>query len=292
MNYESLKEKSSHGSALFPLHVYTHIDKYGNYSVNSHWHKEMEIVYIEEGEFELIVNMNSFKLSKGQCICINSGEIHSIDSIGDNTSIHHAIVFDPSILSSSQYDYCQINYIDPLLKGIIKFPTTIDEESKFGAQFINEVLDLINCYKSKKTGYHLSTKSYFFKILCLLVEENKLINNDGFISKSKDYKLELIKKVFKYINENYSNKIYIEDLASQVNMNTQYFCRFFKSVTGKTPVDYINHHRIENAAKMLVTSDNKIMDICFSVGFDNFSYFIKTFKQHKGCTPSQYRKSY
>ena len=50
-----------------------------------------------------------------------------------------------------------------------------------------------------------------------------------------------------YIDKNYLNKIYIEDLAKEVNMNSQYFCRFFKSVIGKTPIDYLNNYRIEKS---------------------------------------------
>ena len=75
-------------------------------------------------------------------------------------------------------------------------------------------------------------------------------------------------------------------------MNSQYFCRFFKSVIGKTPIDYINNYRIEKSVELLVTTNDKILNICYSVGFDNFSYFIKTFKKIKNCTPSEYRTTY
>ena len=88
-----------------------------------------------------------------------------------------------------------------------------------------------------------------------------------------------------------SNKIYIEDLALEANMNVQYFCRFFKSVIGKTPVEYINSYRIEKATELLQTETLSISNIALSVGIDNFSYFVKQFKKYKNCTPSQYRKS-
>lgn len=72
---------------------------------------------------------------------------------------------------------------------------------------------------------------------------------------SKDYKLHVLKQVVTYIQEHYSEKIYIQELADEVNMNPQYFCRFFKSMTGKKPTDYINHHRIEKAINLLLTTD-------------------------------------
>jgi len=88
-----------------------------------------------------------------------------------------------------------------------------------------------------------------------------------------------------------ASKIYIEDLALEANMNVQYFCRFFKSVIGKTPVEYINSYRIEKATELLQTETLSISNIALSVGIDNFSYFVKQFKKYKNCTPSQYRKS-
>ena len=118
-----------------------------------------------------------------------------------------------------------------------------------------------------------------------------LLNKKNIKSIKKDYKIDLIKKILNYIHENYNDKIYIEDLALEANMNVKYFCRFFKSVIGKTPVEYINSYRIEKATELLQTETLSISNIALSVGIDNFSYFVKQFKKYKNCTPSQYRKS-
>ena len=77
----SLKEQLNHGDYLFPIHVYTHVNNSTTYYVNSHWHDEIEIIYIEEGSFEIIINMDTYKLKKGDFIFINKGDIHSIKSI-------------------------------------------------------------------------------------------------------------------------------------------------------------------------------------------------------------------
>lgn len=291
MNYENLKEQSAHGNTLFPLHVYTHLDKTGHYSVNSHWHQEFEIIYVEKGEFKLMIDMNSVTLKSGQCLCINSGEVHSMEDASTTESIHHAIVFDLSFLNTVEYDYCQLHYIEPLLSQKLKLPLYLDTESKSGQKLITEIIDLIDCYRSKSLGYQLNIKGSLLKILSYLAAENQFLKIEEGPSNSKDYKLHVLKQVVTYIQEHYSEKIYIQQLADEVNMNSQYFCRFFKSMTGKTPTDYINHHRIEKAIHLLSTTDQKIIDISLSVGFDNFSYFIKTFKNYKHCTPSEYRRS-
>ena len=129
-----------------------------------------------------------------------------------------------------------------------------------------------------------------YKILSYLVENNSFIASNT-IEKNLDYKLQLLKKSVTYIHQNYQQKIYIKDLAHEVNMNSQYFCRFFKSMTGKTPVDFINTHRIEEATLLLSSTDLNITDISLKVGIDNFSYFNKLFRHYKNCTPSEYRKN-
>jgi AraC-like DNA-binding protein len=62
-------------------------------------------------------------------------------------------------------------------------------------------------------------------------------------------------------------------------------------MTTKTPVEYLNTYRIERASGMLLNSGKSVTDIAFSCGFNDLSYFIKTFKSIKGITPAKFRKS-
>ena len=71
-------------------------------------------------------------------------------------------------------------------------------------------------------------------------------------------------------------------------MTPKYFCRFFLEMTHRTPIDYLNYQRIEHACYQLVTTDASITDIAYSCGFNDLSYFIKTFKKYKGITPGKY----
>lgn len=82
----------------------------------------------------------------------------------------------------------------------------------------------------------------------------------------------------------------MEEIADAAGLNVQYFCRYFKKNTGKTVTEYINEIRINHAAKMLLESEDKIIDIAGQCGYDNVGYFIKRFRQCKGITPSDYRK--
>lgn len=285
-----LKEKSLHGDSLFPFQHYRHFNKDGNYSVNSHWHNEFEIIYVEKGEFKILKDSHPINTKAGELLFINSGEIHSIEDISNSESIHHAIVFHSNFINTSNLDYCSINILEPLIKQKIKLPSTINDDSIQNSKIINEIIDIIDCYTSRTPGYQLTIKGSLYKILSYLSENNSFITSST-IEKNLDYKLQLLKKSVTYIHQNYQKKIYINDLAHEVNMNPQYFCRFFKSMTGKTPVDFINTHRIEEASLLLSSTDLNITDISLKVGIDNFSYFNKLFRHYKNCTPSEYRKN-
>lgn len=102
--------------------------------------------------------------------------------------------------------------------------------------------------------------------------------------------VENLKKVLQYIGEHYSSPIRLSELAELVNMNEQYFCRYFKKNIGKTITEYINVIRVEKAATALAETEDKIIDIASACGFDNTGYFIRRFKKEKGMTPSEYRK--
>ena len=84
----------------------------------------------------------------------------------------------------------------------------------------------------------------------------------------------------------------MQDLASQVNMNDQYFCRFFKRSIGKTPIDYINDYRLNKVIRLLETGDAPVTEICLECGFNNMGNFQRLFKRKTGITPLQYRKLY
>ena len=110
--------------------------------------------------------------------------------------------------------------------------------------------------------------------------------------RTESQKITAIKTVLSYITDHYPEKLYVQDLASQVNMNEQYFCRFFKRSIGKTPIDYINDYRLNKVIRLLETGDAQITEICLECGFNNMGNFQRLFKRKTGITPLQYRKLY
>jgi len=93
-----------------------------------------------------------------------------------------------------------------------------------------------------------------------------------------------------YIKENYKDKIYIRDLAEVVNMNEQYFCRFFKKHMGLTFLEYQNEVRLSHIYQDLISTQDTLQHILERHGFTNYKLFRRVFSEHFHATPSQIRR--
>ncbi len=110
------------------------------------------------------------------------------------------------------------------------------------------------------------------------------------IENNYDKRVEDIKAVLTYIKENYKEKIYIRDLSDLINMNEQYFCRFFKKAIGHTPIEFINEYRIRQSMHLLEKTDLAVTEICLECGYNNIGNFLKEFRRYTNTTPLKYRK--
>ena len=100
-----------------------------------------------------------------------------------------------------------------------------------------------------------------------------------------------LRPVMEYIEENYKEKIYIDDLAEKLMVSPDYFTRMFKESIGKTPIDYINGLRINRALELLENPRLSVAAVAEEIGFCNPNYFHKIFKQYMDVSPIAYRKS-
>lgn len=101
-----------------------------------------------------------------------------------------------------------------------------------------------------------------------------------------------IQRIVEYIDHHYYEDINRSILADMVYLSADHLARIFKKETGETLVKYITDKRI-NAAKSLLSQTNiSISQVSCQVGYDNYSYFTKIFKQRTGLSPGDYRKTY
>ncbi len=94
----------------------------------------------------------------------------------------------------------------------------------------------------------------------------------------------------KYINENYTSPLSVEDLAAQQGMSSGYFSKMFVRFLGSSPQNYLIRIRLQNSCMLLRQSDMSIAQISDAVGYDDPLYFSRIFRKHFGMSPAEYRK--
>ena len=103
--------------------------------------------------------------------------------------------------------------------------------------------------------------------------------------------LDKMKIILKYIENHYMDKITIAEIASEVQFSESHFMRYFKETMGTTFTDYLKDYRLTMAARLLTTSDSTVLAIAEETGFENLSYFNRSFKKKYALTPRQFRNN-
>lgn len=98
--------------------------------------------------------------------------------------------------------------------------------------------------------------------------------------------------ITQYIDQHYNESLTLDRLADIAHGSPYHLHRTFKKVMSITPVEYIQHQRIDRACQELINTDHSITTIGLNIGIPNTSYFVTLFKKKIGITPAQYRKQY
>ena len=137
---------------------------------------------------------------------------------------------------------------------------------------------------------------YFLELISILHDLANSRNQQllsTYISENKNFEnSDKIKKIYEYVQNNYQNKMSLNEISDLVNMSPVSFNRFIKKRTGKTFIEYVNDTRIGYASRWLIEKELSIAEIAFKCGFNNIANFNRVFKKTKNCTPSQFRQEF
>ena len=185
-------------------------------------------------------------------------------------------------------DQAQTALLSPLEAGNLWFQREL-RAGEPGNEALLRILDgVLRACGEQYEGYELEVKA---RLLLLLSEGTHAGLLHSVDRPKRDYRTQLLREIVAYLDENCTEPLRLTEVAQHFGMSPQYFCSFFKSHLGRSFVQHVNFLRIERASRLLRETDQPIMEIGFTVGFENFSYFIKRFRAVFGCTPSVYRKS-
>ena len=238
------------------------------YGEKGNWHNNIEILYIDSGEGEVVSGASVYTAVAGDIIIINSNIIHT--TMTDGMMTYYCLIIDSDFLESNGIRPEQTEY-----KALIR-----DEKAQ--RLFLRVVDEFENEESFFETGVKtaaLDMMLYFSRNYIADEEEKKTQNSN---------KTENIKLAMGYIKAHIDEPLSLEKLSFESGLSKFYFVREFKKATGMTPVFYINLLRCQEAKKMLLKKKYSIHEVAQKCGFENDSYFSKTFKRYTGLLPSEY----
>lgn len=274
-------ELKQHGRDDFPFELYCVDRQHPKYEMAFHWHTNLEIVRVLKGELSLTLDNRTHVLHAGDVAFINSETVHGATP---HDSTYQCIVFNLAFLKTGNA-LCD-GFIDNLLSHstyLTEFPR--DEN------VVKTVHAIFDELAAAHTGAPFKTIGLYHALLGE-IEKKKLFNSHLPPSSVQDEKKVVkLKTVLKFIRENFDKEITLADMSAVAGFSDKYFCKFFKDMTGTTPINYLLTYRIERAARKLLGSDLSVTQIAYDCGFNDLSYFIKTFKTFKKVSPKDYRTS-
>lgn len=275
-------EDRPRGTYDFPFEFHHVESSHPSYVMSYHWHVEYEIIRILKGTLAVTLDEKSFTAVPGDVIFVHSGILHSgIPS----DCIYQCLVFDGNLFL--KHNSVCAGYMQKVIHQDILIYHHFTEKYPEIQSVLNSIFDAM---WKKFPGYELIVLGQFYHFFGLVFSNHYYL--DGVTKARRDYKRILqLKQVLEFIEHNYASPLTLQQLSASVSMSPKYFCRFFSEMTHQTPMDYLNHQRIEQACYQLSTTDDSITEIAYRSGFNDLSYFIRTFKKYKGITPGKYKRS-
>ena len=148
--------------------------------------------------------------------------------------------------------------------------------------------EIMNETEQKEWGYELYIKGALTVMLGVLFRER-------YYTKYREYagrkEIAQVKQAMQYVEKHCRKQLSVEELAAVIGYSRYHFMHFFKQHTGYTATQYIHLVRTSQAARLLEDTEYSVSEISEQVGFQEVSYFIKTFSKRFGISPLQYRKN-
>lgn len=286
----------------FPLVVSHWIHDSQTY-IPIHSHEFIEITFVVDGCATHVFHApisGSFEsvVSKGDIFIINPGEEHTFkvsekEKVEVINLLFYSNIIDWTLLRDSEgMELMDFFYVQPFFSADIRFGNVLklnQEEASFVKQLVGNIESE---YNLKKVGYQLLIKLMMTQLIILLSRKFLQQKQDERYWKNNTLKIGNLQRVLGYLERHYAEDITVEQLSKICICSSRQLTRVFKNITGETIFNYLHKLRIEKAKMLLRNTENKILDISSTVGFNDISFFNRVFKKMTGESPKEYRNKH
>ena len=282
---DTQKELAQHGTPFFPIACYH--DDWSKESVPWHWHEELEAVIVSEGSCIVAFGNQKYEIHAGDGFFINSEILHGCWDHNQSSCRFHSMVFHPNLVGGNLESVFYQNYIFPLIKDLSLEGIYLKSEVPWQKEALDLLEQTWNSCVHTPFGYEVKVRNYLSDFM-LLIQQNTS-NSVASPNTRSLHNRQRIKIMLQYIHSHYSDPINIGLIARSASISESECLRCFRKTIDMTPIQYVRQYRIEQAAKLLTTTEYSVSTIAEQCGFSDLSYFTKTYRELTGLPPLQYR---
>lgn len=247
-----------------------------------HWHKELEFIYMIDGELTGIISGNKKTIRNGEILFCNSKDIH-VTSVPDYSANYKFLVVQLSYEKMMSFyegdDQCYFDISDTKVNHLIKLQ-------------MKKLLEISEADVNGKENQFSSIRKnqVILEIYYILLSQCMSKNICTVAKKTMD--IGYAKWVMEYICQHYTEKLTLEQIAKEIGLSSQYLSKYFKKATDMGIIQYLNIIRLERANEELLNEFVTVTDAALNNGFSSVKAYITTCKKVFGMTPTQLVEEY
>ena len=282
--YFELKENKPHGTKDDPFSTY-HIENAGrSFQIPVHWHDEFEIIYVRSGFLAVSISGESYIGKTGDAFVVSPGNLHLMGS-QTGTVDYYTFLFPLKYISFRTDDMLDEKLLEPLNSGHLMICPRLKDTAKELCEQLIEIYEAKKDESESKITTQVRTKIILLQFILEMWKKGFVIENDTSGRNTVE------KEMVSYIQQNFTGKISLREFGEQFHLSEKYISRYFKEHFHITLSQYVTYLRLEHAKQLLQDTDIPVTDVAMQSGYQNVSYFIRSFQKAYAVSPLKYRKN-
>ncbi len=282
--YFELKENKPHGTKDDPFSTY-HIENAGrSFQIPVHWHDEFEIIYVKSGLLTVSISGESYIGKAGDAFVVSPGNLHLMGS-QSGTVDYYTFLFPLKYISFRTDDMLDEKLLEPLNSGHLMICPRVKDTAKELCEQLIEIYMAKKDESESKIATQVRTKIILLQFILEMWKKGFVIENDTSGRNTVE------KRDGFYIQQNFTGKISLREFGEQFHLSEKYISRYFKEHFHITLSQYVTYLRLEHAKQLLQDTDIPVTDVAMQSGYQNVSYFIRSFQKAYAVSPLKYRKN-
>ncbi|MBE1442848.1 helix-turn-helix transcriptional regulator [Paenibacillus sp. OAS669] len=249
-----------------------------------HYHNSFEFDFFIKADLHIFLKDNTYAIRDGNFFFINEYEIHRLFYSPNRPYERYVINFSKDFVKRLLSEAELVSVLKWIVhEGPRKVETDLAQRESLLSLF-SKIRYAYSRYTADQDAISLS--EIRLNLLLLLIEYHRIASKQPAAPSSNPH----IQALIRYIDDNYMNPITLEQLEDTFGLSKYYICHLFKETSRFTLFEYLLNRRVIEAKKLLENTDQDIIQIALSCGFQNLQHFYRIFKRSAKVTPLQYRK--